>query len=155
MRMKTLPRRLELIRAPATVLANLTVMIAAYFLAFWLRFDFYLPGVMWETLPIMLPAAVVLQYAAFYLFNFTRGWWRYVGVGDFLNALKACAAGSGAFAIFVLVAHRHHYPRSIVLLNGIFVFGLSMSVRLAVRRCATLWTGKKPLVDVSLVTVGG
>ena len=27
----------------------------------------------------------------------------------------------------------------------------SEAVRLAVRRCATLWTGKKPLVDVSLV----
>ena len=29
------------------------------------------------------------------------------------------------------------------------------SVRLAVRRCATLWTGKKPLVDVAFVRAGG
>ena len=28
------------------------------------------------------------------------------------------------------------------------------AVRLAVRRCATLWTGKKPIVDVSFVEVG-
>jgi ribonuclease J len=28
------------------------------------------------------------------------------------------------------------------------------AVRLAVRRCATLWTGKKPIVDVMLTTVG-
>jgi ribonuclease J len=28
------------------------------------------------------------------------------------------------------------------------------AVRLAVRRCATLWTGKKPLVDVTLIKVG-
>jgi ribonuclease J len=27
------------------------------------------------------------------------------------------------------------------------------AVRLAVRRCATLWTGKKPLVDVQLLEV--
>ena len=27
------------------------------------------------------------------------------------------------------------------------------AVRLAVRRCATLWTGKKPLVDVTLLQV--
>ena len=27
------------------------------------------------------------------------------------------------------------------------------AVRLAVRRCATLWTGKKPVVDVMLVEV--
>ena len=32
---------------------------------------------------------------------------------------------------------------------------LREAVRLAVRRCATAWTGKKPLVDVSLVKVGG
>jgi len=29
------------------------------------------------------------------------------------------------------------------------------AVRLAVRRCATLWTGKKPLVDVMLLEVAG
>jgi ribonuclease J len=28
------------------------------------------------------------------------------------------------------------------------------AVRLAVRRCATLWTGKKPVVDVTLLKVG-
>ena len=28
------------------------------------------------------------------------------------------------------------------------------TVRLAVRRCATLWTGKKPLVEVSVVRAG-
>ena len=30
---------------------------------------------------------------------------------------------------------------------------LREAVRLAVRRCATAWTGKKPLVDVTLVKV--
>jgi ribonuclease J len=29
------------------------------------------------------------------------------------------------------------------------------AVRLAVRRCATLWTGKKPVVDVSLLRLAG
>jgi len=28
------------------------------------------------------------------------------------------------------------------------------AVRLAVRRCATLWTGKKPVVDVGLLRIG-
>ena len=32
---------------------------------------------------------------------------------------------------------------------------LREAVRLAVRRCATAWTGKKPLVDVTLVRTGG
>ena len=29
------------------------------------------------------------------------------------------------------------------------------AVRLAVRRCATLWTGKKPVVDVTLLQIAG
>ena len=29
------------------------------------------------------------------------------------------------------------------------------AVRLAVRRCATLWTGKKPVVDVTFLPVAG
>ena len=28
------------------------------------------------------------------------------------------------------------------------------AVRLAVRRCATLWTGKKPTIDVSVMEIG-
>jgi ribonuclease J len=32
---------------------------------------------------------------------------------------------------------------------------LREAIRLAVRRCATAWTGKKPVVDVMLVRTGG
>ena len=33
--------------------------------------------------------------------------------------------------------------------------GVREAVRLAVRRCATLWTGKKPLVEVTWLRVAG
>jgi hypothetical protein len=39
-------------------------------------------------------------------------------------------------------------------LPGADVEKVRESVRLAVRRCATLWSGKKPIVEVTLARVG-
>ena len=38
-----------------------------------------------------------------------------------------------------------------ILVTGGAGFIGSAVVRLAVRRCATLWTGKKPIVDVTVI----
>jgi FlaA1/EpsC-like NDP-sugar epimerase len=130
---KKLPEGLLRVRAPLSVIVNLTVIATAYCAAFLLRFDLSLPDEEVQHLLATLPAAVVIQYAAFWAFKLTRGWWRYVGIVDFVNALKAALAGSAGLALYVLTFARHHYPRAVFLLFAILVVGLSIGVRLAVR----------------------
>ena len=120
-------------RAIASVLANILVIMAAYTGAFLLRFDLTIPSFYHRTFLITLPAVVALQYVSFQLFKLTRGWWRYVGMGDFLAAVKASIVGAAGHAVFAMLVDRRRYPRSIFLLTAILVVGLSMGVRLAVR----------------------
>jgi FlaA1/EpsC-like NDP-sugar epimerase len=130
---RNLPRWLLRFRAPLSVLVNMGVIATAYVAAFLLRFDLSPPPSEQRHMLITLPAAVVIQYAAFWLFKLTRGWWRYVGIVDFVNAIKAAITGTAGLALYVLMFAREHYPRSVFLLFAILVVGLSIGVRLAVR----------------------
>jgi FlaA1/EpsC-like NDP-sugar epimerase len=114
---------------------NGTVIAIAYTLAFLLRFDFVFPfpRVVMRSFLLTLPAALVIHFFTFHIFRLTRGWWRYVGVVDFLNAAKATLTGSAGLAAFVMIVAHRGYPRSIFVLNPILLIGLTISVRLAVR----------------------
>ena len=82
-----LPEILLRYRRLAVAVANLTVAAGAFTLACLLRFDFTIPQGYRRAFAIALVASVVVHYAAFYVFKLTRGWWRYAGIGDFLNAV--------------------------------------------------------------------
>jgi FlaA1/EpsC-like NDP-sugar epimerase len=121
-------------RTLIVTVANLLVAVAAYGLAFLLRFDFSIPRWAQDLMFLTAPAAVLIQYVALYVFKLTRGWWRYVGVSDFVNGLKAVVVGALALATYVILVHRGgSYPRSVILLNAVLVLGLSMGMRLSVR----------------------
>ena len=131
---RKLPDFLIKFRAPGSVAANLTVATLAYVGAFLLRFDFGIPSAFREPFLATLPATVAIHYAAFHAFKLTRGWWRYVGIGDFLNALKAACAGALGLAAYLAVVRPDvAFPRSVLVLNAVLVIGLSVGVRLAVR----------------------
>src|SRR5262249_44346641 len=102
--------------------------------AYFLRFDFALPRAYRHQLLMTMPVAVAIHYAAFYALKLTRGWWRYVGVTDFINAVKAAFVGALGLGAYVLVFERgSFFPRSVLFINMVLVVGLSMGMRLAVR----------------------
>jgi len=131
---RKLPESLLKYRAPASLVANLMVATLAFTGAYLLRFDFGIPEAFRPTFLFALPATVVIHFAAFHAFKLTRGWWRYVGIGDFLNAVKAALVGAMGLAAFLTIFQREvAYPRSVLVLNAVLVVGLSVGVRLAVR----------------------
>src|ERR1700727_867769 len=71
-------------------LHDVAASAAAFFLAFYLRFE----GAeqFWERLPLMLrilPYFLVLSFAVCYLFNLTTTKWRFISLPDALNILRA------------------------------------------------------------------
>jgi FlaA1/EpsC-like NDP-sugar epimerase len=129
-----LPPFLARYRMPIATLANLAIIALSYTGAFLLRFDFEITEPHRDNFLITLPVAVVVQYLAFYFFRLTRGWWRYVGIADFLNATKAAVAGSVGLATWVMLFHRSSfYPRSVLLLFPVLVIGFTIGLRLIVR----------------------
>jgi FlaA1/EpsC-like NDP-sugar epimerase len=128
-----LPKLLVAHRAALTVLANVAVAAFAFTGAYLLRFDFTIPAFWQRQFVVSLPVAIVVQYAAFYAFKLTRGWWRYVGVGDFVNAVKAAGVGTVSLGAYFAVFQHQGYPRSVLFIHAVLVVGLSVGMRLLVR----------------------
>jgi FlaA1/EpsC-like NDP-sugar epimerase len=157
---RDLPNVLVRHRTVITTVANLAVIAVAYAVAYLLRFDFALPAAYRHQLLVTMPAAIAIHYGAFYAFKLTRGWWRYVGVTDFLNAVKAAFVGALGLGAYLLIFERgSFFPRSVLFVNMVLIVGLSLGMRLMVR----LWrqmpfdrdgTGRKRLLIIGAGDTG-
>lgn len=108
------------------------LVFTSLLLAWWLRFDFSLP---YRTiLFVAAPALVAIRLVTLAYFGLLRGWWRYAGVQDGLNILKAVASGSLLFWVLAYsILHLSPFPRSIYLSEAVLTTGLLIGVRLLSR----------------------
>ena len=75
--------------------ADVAVFMIAYTMAYVVRFEAAVPGLMWRTLAWTMPYVVTAQYALFRAFGVHRLAWRYVGLPDvrriaYVIATSAC-----------------------------------------------------------------
>jgi FlaA1/EpsC-like NDP-sugar epimerase len=98
-------------------------------LAWLLRFDFSLPyrALLFSAAALL----IVIRLAAIERFGLLHGWWRYTGVSDALDIVKAIALSSGAFFLVMrFVLGVTAFPRTIYLLEALLSIGLLAGVRL-------------------------
>jgi len=111
------------------------LIVCSLIVAWLLRFDFTLPyrGVLLTSIPILL----LTRLAAVAYFGLLRGWWKYTGIKDGIDILKAVATGSLLFLILMrFVLRTTAFPRTIYLLEAICTAGLLVGVRLLSRMFA-------------------
>ncbi len=111
------------------------LVVCSLMAAWLLRFDFTLPyrSVLLAAVPILLLTRL-LPVASFGLL---RGWWRYAGIKDGINILKAVASGSLLFWVVTRLALRiTAFPRTIYVLEALITTGLLVGVRLLSRMLA-------------------
>ena len=127
-------RSLTRLRRPLVVALHLFLIVAANYLAFWLRFDGNIPDEYWAAFVRMLPWLVLIRLVIFMPFRLFQGLWRYTGLWDLLNILAATGASSLVFVGLVRFGLGiRGYPRSVFLIDAlVLVFSLT-AVRL-VRR---------------------
>jgi FlaA1/EpsC-like NDP-sugar epimerase len=112
------------------------LIAAAWYLAFWLRFDNGIPG--WydrlfeETIYIVVP----LKLAVFILFGLYSHWWRYVSIRDMWSVLRgvivACLVA--ALAVYLINPVRgFRVPRGVFALDLLLLLGFVAGVRLLAR----------------------
>jgi len=119
----------------ATGLFQTALIVSALILSWLLRFDFTLPYR--SILLAAIPTLVVARLAAMSYFGLLRGWWRYVGIRDGLDILKAVGSGSVLFGLVMHYALRTVvFPRTIYILEPLLTAGLLASVRLFSRALA-------------------
>ncbi|MFA6319128.1 MAG: nucleoside-diphosphate sugar epimerase/dehydratase [Elusimicrobiota bacterium] len=130
MSQKVNPRRL------GVMLLDVIVVLATYYLAFLLRFDFQIehpfPDILFQTIKV-----VPFVYAAgAFSFGLYRGIYYFSSFSDLINIMKAVAASAivtGALILFL--RHGGWYPRSVLIIHPILVFlfvgGIRFGIRLA------------------------
>jgi FlaA1/EpsC-like NDP-sugar epimerase len=112
-----------------------SLVALAYWLAFALRFDQGVPDrysdLLWQTIAFV----VVGKVAIFAAFGLYEKWWRYVGLRDFEQILKAVVVASLVVvgALFVWSPTDSDLPRSIAVMDGLLTLALIGGVRLAIR----------------------
>jgi len=106
-----------------------TLIVFSLVLSWLLRFDFTLP--FRRLLFLAIPVLILLRLLAIARFNLLHGWWRYAGISDVVDVIKAVALGSAGFIIVMRYGFgKTAFPRSIYILEPVITAGLLCGVRL-------------------------
>ena len=121
--------------------ADLAIVVAAWYLAFRLRFDTELPVyyeryVSWEVLGLV----AAIKLSVFALAGFYNRWWRYVSTRDMWGAARGVVAASLVVFLFFTFFELHAaaVPRTVWVIDGLltlaFVAGSRMLARTIIER---------------------
>jgi len=109
-------------------LHDLLWILAAIWLAFWLRFNLgEIPSTYLSALHLLIMVALPVQTAFFWYFGLYRGIWRFASLPDLLRILQSVLLGVLATFIIVFVWQRlEGMPRSVLFLYPlILILGLA------------------------------
>lgn len=116
-------------RRVAVLTTYLVVFVAAYVLAYLLRFDFVIPAAQRRILVLSLPLLVTIRLAGFYLFGLHRGLWRYASIGDLVTIVKASTVTSVVFTATAAMLFPKNFPRTVYLLDWLMCMGMVAGLR--------------------------
>jgi FlaA1/EpsC-like NDP-sugar epimerase len=129
---KPLPSQFLRHRTIVVAVFQALLVFTALVLAWLLRFDFSLPyrGLLFSAAPLL----ILIRLAAIGRYDLFHGWWRYTGVSDALDIVKAIALGSAVF-LFVMrfLLGVVSFPRTIYILEAVLSIGLLAGVRIMSR----------------------
>jgi FlaA1/EpsC-like NDP-sugar epimerase len=122
-------------RSLLVLVSQMALILCSLVCAWLLRFEFRMPDqtLLWTAAPVLL----VVRLVAMPFFNLVHGWWRYTGISDALDVLKAILAGSFAFAAIVRYGlGLKAFPMSIYALEALITFTLLTGIRVLSRMLA-------------------
>ena len=126
-------------RRLAVLVGDLVVVLAAYTVAFLLRFDFewssYYADVFLRTSPVV---AITYMVTAYY-FGLNRGMRHYASFGDIVNVAKAAGAAAFLQSTVILAYTQGQFPRSILLMTPILTLGGVAAMHALVRYAKNYW----------------
>jgi len=109
-------------------------LIFAYLLAYLLRFEGEISYHEWDNFRFTIPYIVPFKLLIFISFGLYKGMWRYTGLVDLFNVLKATMTSSAIIILAILFIYRFEgFPRSIFILDWILTFIFISGIRVAIR----------------------
>ncbi|MGB2627011.1 MAG: nucleoside-diphosphate sugar epimerase/dehydratase [Candidatus Acidiferrum sp.] len=123
-----MPSKLLQYRTWLIAIFQAVLILTALVLAWLLRFDFALPDR--ALLFLAAPILVAIRLTAIGKAGLFHGWWRYTGINDAVDVVKAIAIGSACFLLLMrfflgIVA----FPRTVYILEALLSLGFLVGVR--------------------------
>ncbi len=112
------------------------LIAAAWYLAFWLRFDNGIPIPYEQLFEQSIYIVVPITLAVFVLFGFYSHWWRYVSLRDMWSVVRGVTAACIVAEIAVYLIDpidRLRVPRSVVVLDWLILLVLVAGARVLAR----------------------
>ena len=123
-----MPSKLLRYRTWLIALLQAVLLFTALLLAWLLRFDFALPdrALLFSAAPLL----VGIRLVAIGKVGLFHGWWRYTGINDAVDVVKAIAIGSVGFVLVMRVfLGVVAFPRTVYILEALLSLGLLVGVR--------------------------
>ena len=122
------------LRRPIIIALHLVLVICAYILAFYLRFDFKVDSSYWPLIFKTLPILICIKIIIFGYFGLYSGLWRYASIDDIWRIAKAHVLAMLCFIPAVVFIHAFvGFPRSIFVLDCILSFCFMAVIRFVTR----------------------
>ena len=144
-------------RRPCVVVLDVALIILANYLAFWLRFDGYIPDEQKSLFLQTLPWLVLVRGSVFFLFRLNEGLWRYTGIWDLQSIVSGVLASTFLFYGWVHWGlGLTDYPQSIFIMDSILLVGFLAGIRLPARlvRGKMIWSRKKKVLIIGAGDIG-
>ncbi|HEY7270404.1 MAG TPA: SDR family NAD(P)-dependent oxidoreductase [Dehalococcoidia bacterium] len=141
------------------LLFDLCIVICAYALALWLRFDGDVPNESWNQLAWAGPLIGVAYILAYQMVGVYRTAWQYGSVRDALMlALAVALVTAGVLGVNLLLPHRP-IPLSVNIISAAFIFLFHAMLRMLPRVVSAPWlvvtdAGGQPRERVLIVGAG-
>jgi len=118
------------IRRPIIIALHLVLVICAYILAFYLRFDFQISSDYWQLILKTFPIIVFIKIIILGYFGLYSGLWKYASIDDIWRIFKASVLATLCFILAVtLTLPFSGFPRSIFVLDFILSFCFIAGIR--------------------------
>lgn len=121
-------------RRVLVVCVHLILIVISNLSAFLLRFEWRIPPDYYYMIGVTLPFIVLIRFGFFYFSDLHKGLWRYAGVRDLIHIIKAVTFSSIIIGLITyIVMDLHSYPRSVLIMDAVFLIVLMGGVRLGTR----------------------
>ncbi len=132
---------LFILRRPLIISLHLFLVVLAYILAFYLRFDFQVAQSYWQLIFKTLPILVIIKLIILGYFGLYSGLWKYASIDDAWRLLKANILSSMffVFAVALLIGRQEGFfsfrgfPRSVFVIDSILSLCFMAGIRFANR----------------------
>jgi len=119
--------------------SDIALLSLCYYGAYWLCFNGGMDASIRHQFAVTLIPLLGCKTVCFFLFDVYRGMWRYTGINDLTNIIKASASGSLLFIVYLAIFH--HFSgvfKSVIVADAVCtvvaIGGLRLLVRLYFQR---------------------